>query len=1208
MEELTKYRAADVIGQSVFSYLSTLREQKEMNDAVSRATQFAGDVDGFFAAIHKQNADAEAGVTFTNEDGENVAAQPVFDHWSFARADGLTKSTVQLAVLPPVTFQGAGRAEVVLAVGVERKRRPQTKDLDAGEWLAEQLREEVKAIENNAGSEPPLSARGAGDASPMGSTGDIVAIQAKLRGLLEKFEKLNNRTGEDDLHSVNVRTFVGNAVSQCQGNALERNNTFEQAIDEALPTELYLDMHAFPEILRYALDKAAKHCEGQTIKITAKEHTESGLDYFSVSIYNKGSSMDARVLRAFQKASAGNAPEWFANSAMNKARQGLAKLGGHMLIASKKDEWSEMILRVPLIPGDEQDAGDDDDAHSDMSMSTVKKQQKITFTTLVVEERAVHRNALNAALWERKHAVMPANTVQDFRRLLESCDIVVVDPQQGILSGDGGIADPIQYLRNYSATKAIVITSDTFDDATREAYHKAGFFTLTKPCTPIQAKAVFRKAEEMVAKFKAEENKIEAMRDVFSGAASNMQRAPWEKGRLLGKGAFGEVYEAIDTMTGGKMAVKILRIGPKVDKKEVLNEIETMCTLRHKNIIHYFYAEDATPPADKPAGASGTDIASSPSTVNDAKRNSATQNSLLMGGSEPSTEAGTGVFDIMGGGPAPASQLDTIDSVQEAKPSYLHVFMEFASGGTLSGRLEKLNEKNEKMSMKEMVPILRDVIEGLAYVHNQRFVHCDIKSANVLFGFDGRAKLGDFGTARRLKEGEKFYYMQGTPSYMSPECMSADPDENIGYDSKTDIWSLGMMILEMATGKPPLSHIPGLNSPFALTKYVTELADAPDLSIIFDAPVPLFELIRACVDVDPDKRPTATQLLEFAMFREDASEDLQSAMKALKRAQLLHMLNQFVAFYDEEEEAEKKKLAAKGGFDSDDDDGGGSDGGFFDTDDDDDDAALAGAGRIGSMSVVAGGAATVKAGNVDDFFSSDDEREPDDDEGAVAKPAIPEQGDDDSIDAAPASESASARGTLQPHAPDAGKPTNPRATHGTPTAGAGPLAPPPSDGTAAPANAASFTTAAIALHEALLNFLDRANTKYGMNVDVSDARARLRKQYEELQSMADSASFVGPALDPPAVQFAAGSPVQQRRRSAGHLSAVNSEGAAGAHAHTATTSPAGMTATAAADGSSTAPSSSSGRRRFQPDVAGLLHGDTELLARLSNEMDTGDAK
>jgi hypothetical protein len=436
------------------------------------------------------------------------------------------------------------------------------------------------------------------------------------------------------------------------------------------------------------------------------------------------------------------------------------------------------------------------------------------------------------------------------------------------------------------------------------------------------------------------------------------------------------------------------------------------------------------------------------------------------------------------------------------------------------------------------------------------------------------------------------------------------------------MWSFGMMVLEMATGKPPLSHIPGLNSPYALTKYVTELADAPDLSVIFDAPVPLFELIRACVDVDPDKRPTAAQALEFAMFRDDTSEDLQSAMKALKRAQLLHMLNQFVAFYDEEEEEEKRKLQQKSGaggnFNSDDDDG--SDGGFFDSSDDDDDALLDRAGdRASSMSVMHRDSSVVKAGNVDAFFSSDDEVEPDDDDEAKKKPpavtaptpAIPEQGEDDDDDDgnAASADALSLLPTLTPRAPENGKPTNPR-PHATPPGqpGIGTLPAPTVDGPLSssqqPASAASFTTAAVALHEALLNFLDRANTKYGMNVDVSDARARLRKQYEDLQQMAadqqQAASTDDPPLplvapaapaapDVPPIQFAAGAAAQQRRRSAQPLSTTNSEG----NLSSAATASPGIGATN---------ESPTRARAFQPDAAKLLHGDTELLSRLSNEM------
>jgi serine/threonine protein kinase len=145
-------------------------------------------------------------------------------------------------------------------------------------------------------------------------------------------------------------------------------------------------------------------------------------------------------------------------------------------------------------------------------------------------------------------------------------------------------------LRETARRVAVIVTAASFDEGTKKAYQAAGFFTLQKPCTAIQAVQVLRKAEEKISKIKNEAEKIAQTRDTL---AKN-SRGAWKKGILLGKGAFGEVYEAIDVLTGGKMAVKMMRVTEKMNKSELLNEIEVMCTLQHPNIIHYFYCEDNT--------------------------------------------------------------------------------------------------------------------------------------------------------------------------------------------------------------------------------------------------------------------------------------------------------------------------------------------------------------------------------------------------------------------------------------------------------------------------------------------------------------------------------------------------------------------------------------------------------------------------------------
>lgn len=162
--------------------------------------------------------------------------------------------------------------------------------------------------------------------------------------------------------------------------------------------------------------------------------------------------------------------------------------------------------------------------------------------------------------------------------------------------------------------------------------------------------------------------------------------------------------------------------------------------------------------------------------------------------------------------------------------------------------------------------------EGLAYIHSQQYVHGDIKTANVLLSCDNKGKIGDFGTARTVQPDELIYDMQGSPLYMSPECMSAgDVDEEgqvIGYSFPSDIWSLGCVAMEMITNRPPFAHISHIKGPAGLTHYITSLIDIPDLSPLFGCRPCLIEFVSACLNPDANRRATAKDLLHFSVFSE----------------------------------------------------------------------------------------------------------------------------------------------------------------------------------------------------------------------------------------------------------------------------------------------------------------------------------------------------
>lgn len=93
--------------------------------------------------------------------------------------------------------------------------------------------------------------------------------------------------------------------------------------------------------------------------------------------------------------------------------------------------------------------------------------------------------------------------------------------------------------------------------------------------------------------------------------------------------------------------------------------------------------------------------------------------------------------------------------------------------------------------------IFIDVVRGLKALHEMNIMHRDLKSANVFLYSDDRAKLGDLNVSKVAKKGLS-YTQTGTPYYASPEVWRDEP-----YDNKSDIWSLGCVLYESVTLKPP---------------------------------------------------------------------------------------------------------------------------------------------------------------------------------------------------------------------------------------------------------------------------------------------------------------------------------------------------------------------------------------------------------------------
>ena len=177
-----------------------------------------------------------------------------------------------------------------------------------------------------------------------------------------------------------------------------------------------------------------------------------------------------------------------------------------------------------------------------------------------------------------------------------------------------------------------------------------------------------------------------------------------------------------------------------------------------------------------------------------------------------------------------------------------YIVMEFVEGGTLTDLLEK---KSGSLEEQEACNIVRQILLALNYMHQQKIVHRDMKTDNVLCIVDKNeitVKLADFGFATAA---DHFLDLSlGTPEYMAPEIITVTDN----YDCKVDIWSLGIITFRLLHGVLPFKS-ENLDELRELILNTDPVAQKPLTDSVQD-------FIQKCLCKNPNNRPTAEELLE----------------------------------------------------------------------------------------------------------------------------------------------------------------------------------------------------------------------------------------------------------------------------------------------------------------------------------------------------------
>ncbi len=186
------------------------------------------------------------------------------------------------------------------------------------------------------------------------------------------------------------------------------------------------------------------------------------------------------------------------------------------------------------------------------------------------------------------------------------------------------------------------------------------------------------------------------------------------------------------------------------------------------------------------------------------------------------------------------------------------ISMEFIEGESLRRLLQRV----DGLSIHQGLGILRQVIAGLREAHAQGVVHRDLKPENVVIAIDGTVKVMDFGIARSLEAGATLTgTILGTPAYMSPEQAEGKP-----ADTRSDIYSLGLVMYEVFTGSAAFRA----ETPVALAMKQVREKPKPAREFEPDLPLRLEDAIEKCLEKDPKKRFQNVDQLEAALTEERA--------------------------------------------------------------------------------------------------------------------------------------------------------------------------------------------------------------------------------------------------------------------------------------------------------------------------------------------------
>ena len=191
----------------------------------------------------------------------------------------------------------------------------------------------------------------------------------------------------------------------------------------------------------------------------------------------------------------------------------------------------------------------------------------------------------------------------------------------------------------------------------------------------------------------------------------------------------------------------------------------------------------------------------------------------------------------------------------------LWIIMEFCSKGSIT---DLMRDANRVLDEGECAFVIKHLLEALVYLKQKKILHRDIKGGNILITEEGDIKISDFGVSSQLNNTfSKRSTFIGTPYWMAPEIIKKST-----YNFAADVWSTGITTIELLEGRPPFSNLHPMRAMMVIPQQ-----PAPTLrgqkSPLTNKPYSeeLNSFLETCLVKDPEKRPTAEQLLQHDFIK-----------------------------------------------------------------------------------------------------------------------------------------------------------------------------------------------------------------------------------------------------------------------------------------------------------------------------------------------------